>query len=197
MLELILLRHGETDSNLQGTYVGWTDISLNKKGVLQAEAAAERLAGHRIDRIFSSPLKRAFETAMIVNGNFNLPIEKVDELKERNFGIWENLMYREIQERYPDECAAWTKDWLNYCIPGGESAADAFRRNIRFVDALVQGNASGTFLIVTHLGCIRTIITYLLGMKIEDIWRFSIDNCGITKIMINDEKYAYMTLMNG
>lgn len=196
MLELVLVRHGETDSNIKGTYLGWTDVELNARGIEQARTAKEKLHGAAIDGIFSSPLLRAKQTAEIINESFTVEIQWVDALKERNFGAWDNLTYKEIVDRYPEEHDLWTKDWINYCMAEGESSIQAFRRVIGFVDELVTKHKKGTFLLVTHLGCVRKIISHLLGMGLEGSWRFKVDNAGICRIIINDEGYAYMTALN-
>lgn len=197
MIELILVRHGETDSNKRGTYLGWTDIELNEKGLEQANIAKEKLKGTKIDAIFSSPLKRARNTAEIINENFGLAIISCDSLKERNFGAWDDLTHKEITEKFPEDYALYAKDWINYCVKDGESSAQAFERITGFIDHLLAEKSQGVFLIVTHLGCIRKILAHLLGMSIEGSWHFRVDNASITRLEINDEKYAYLTLLNG
>lgn len=197
MLQLILVRHGETNSNRKGTYLGWTDVELNKEGLRQAESARNKLAGEKIDAIYSSPLMRAYKTAEIINQNHKMEIVCDDRLRERNFGIWDNLTNAEITQKYPREYEEYTKDWINFCVKDGESSIQAFERVTGFVDELAANNKDGSILIVTHLGCIRKIIAHLLGMTIEDSWRFKIDNAAISRVEINDEGYAYMTLMNG
>ncbi len=197
MLEIILVRHGETDSNRKGTYLGWTDVDLNEEGIRQAYEAKRKLSGQRIDAIYSSPLLRTRRTAEIINESFGLEVKFEESLKERCFGVWEDLTHGEILERYPAEYDLWKKDHVNYCMEGGESTIQAYRRVTAFLDRLVKENNSGTFMLVTHLGCIRKMVSYLLDMGLEGSWRFRVDNCSITRISINDEKYAYMTLMNG
>lgn len=196
MLELILIRHGETNSNKKGTYLGWTDVELNEEGIKQAYIAKVKLSGQKFDAIYSSPLMRARKTAEIINENFGLDIIYADDLKERNFGIWDDLTYKEITEKYPSEYDVWKNDSVNYCMDGGESSIQAYYRIVKYIEDIVNRNLKGTFIIVTHLGCIRKIISYLLGMKMEDSWRFRVDNCTITRIVVNDEKYAYMTQLN-
>jgi len=195
MLEIILVRHGETESNINKTYCGWTDISLNERGIEQARCAAGKLESSNIDGIFSSPLKRTLETAQIINNNFKLDIVCSDDIKERNFGCWDNLTYQQIFKDYPEELKLWEQDWLNYCMNGGESALHAHRRVAGFADRLVE-ECSGSILIVTHLGSIRSIISHMLGLGIEGTWRFRVDNGSISRIMVNAEGYAYLTALN-
>ncbi|NJD01627.1 MAG: histidine phosphatase family protein [Ruminiclostridium sp.] len=98
MLELILVRHGETDSNIRGAYCGWTDPDLNSKGMAQAQRVAEMLKGEKPDAIYSSCLKRAFNTSLIISKGLNPEILLDERLNEQNFGEWEDLTYCEISE---------------------------------------------------------------------------------------------------
>ncbi len=186
MMELIFVRHGETDSNKKKTFLGWTDAELNDEGIRQACKLGEELKRITFDGIYSSSLKRASKTAEIINEKLNMEIVYSDNLKERNFGIWDDLTYDEICKRYPKERSEWEKNWINYSVEKGESAEESYIRNIRFVDDVILAKDSGTYLIVTHLGTIRFILTYLLGMKLEDSWRFTVDNCTITRVQITN-----------
>lgn len=198
MLELVFVRHGEINSNKKGTYCGWTDTGLNEKGIEQAEAASLKLAAMKLspDSIYSSPLARAVQTAEIINRNYGLDIVRTDSLKERNFGVWEDLTYTDICGRYPVERQKWEADWINYCIDGGESAAQVFDRVNSFVQSLIDVHKSGRILLVTHLGCIQSSLAHFLGLPAEGFWRFRIDNCGIARMLVNDDGYAYLAGLN-
>lgn len=197
MKELILVRHGETESNNRGTFLGWTDVELNEAGIRQAYAAREKLKDIKFDAVYSSPLKRVRATAEIIYEGMSPDIIFCNELKERNFGIWDNLTYSEIQQKYPLECEAWGKDWLNYCIDKGESALAAHNRITDFIDSLVKDSKDERILLVTHLGCIRTITAHLLGLPMEGAWRFRVGNGSITRLEVNNEGFAYLTMLNG
>lgn len=196
MLELILVRHGETDSSKSGRFCGWTDSELNENGIRQAVAARDKLKGRKVDVLYSSPLKRAFKTAEIINENFGLGIICRDELKERNFGIWENLTHEEISQGFENEYLLWCRDWINYSISRGESALQFYERVSGFINKELLVRHCGTILIVSHLGCIRSMLAYLMGMGIEGQWRFRADSGGISCLTVNDEGYAYMTALN-
>lgn len=195
MLELIIVRHGETDSNKLGTYLGWTDRELNAEGLRQAEKARERLKSEKIDRIIASPLGRAAKTAEVINQSHGLEIVYDEDLKEKNFGVWDDLTYAEITQKYPAEHEMWLKDQLNYCVEGGESTLESYQRITRFTDRLLSRYSEGTVLIVTHLGSIRKMVAYLLGMGIEGFWRFKFDNCSITRIQVTDG-YSFLVQSN-
>ncbi|GAE88012.1 alpha-ribazole phosphatase [Acetivibrio straminisolvens] len=196
MLELYLVRHGETDSNKRGTYLGWTDVELNSNGICQAKAIRDKLKTVKVDAIYSSPFNRTVKTAEIINENYGLEIITSDNLKERNFGIWDDLTFEEISSRYPDDCKRWFEDWINFRIKDGESAKDTYDRVVAFVREIINSKKEGGCLIVSHLGTIRFMLAYLLGMKIEDSWRFRVDNCTITKLEVRD-RYPVLTLLNG
>ncbi len=195
MLEIILVRHGETDSNIRGTYCGWTDRELNERGKAQAKRAAEILKADKLDAIYASPLKRAYGTASIINQAHNIDIIVDERLKEQNFGEWEDLTYAEIVGKYPEECVKWRSDWMNYCIKGGENPAQVYGRISDFIDTAAGAYKSGTILVVTHLGCIRMILAHMLGMSMEGFWRFRVDNSGISRLAVNDG-YAYLKALN-
>lgn len=195
MLELILIRHGQTDSNMKRTYLGWTDVELNSEGLRQASIVRDKLKGIKADAIYSSPLKRANKTAAIINETLNLEVIYFESLKERNFGTWDNMTIDEIIKNYPKEYTQWEQDWINYHINKGESALESYLRTIEFIDKNVLSKNKGTYIVVAHGGNIRFIIAYLLGMKIEDSWRFKINNCSITRIEI-DNFYGVLTQLN-
>ncbi len=198
-MELVLVRHGETDENKKGTYFGWMDEGLNNTGIIQAKRIAKKLGNMKPHTIYSSPLKRAVETSHIINGDMNSNIEEIDKLKERNFGIWEGLTIGEISEKYPKQYLLWNKDWINYRISRGESAKQVYSRNAEFIGSLLNSSSSvvnEAYIIVTHAGCIRNMIACLLGFGIEDSWRFKVDEGSISRIMINNEGFAYLDSMN-
>lgn len=194
MLELILVRHGETDSNKRGTYSGWTDTPLNEKGLVQASETARKLEGVKFDAVYCSPLTRAVQTAEIITAG-QCGIRTAEPLKEHNFGIWEDMTHAGILEKYPEQAAAWEKDWMNYVIEGGESAMQSYKRISGFIDGLVAGE-NGTILLVTHLGTIKYILVHLLSLPMEYIWRFTADNGSITRVVVSDEKFAWLKNLN-
>lgn len=196
MLELIFVRHGETDSNSSGKYCGWTDTELNEKGLKQASAAAEKLMHVNIDAIYSSPLKRAENTAKILSSERKCPLIFEDNLKEQNFGHWEDFTYTDIVSRFPEESIKWQEDWQNYSISGGESSLDVYNRVTVFLNELIDTYTEGRILIVTHLGCIRYMLSYLMGMKEDGFWRFKADNGSISRVVIDENKFAFLNTLN-
>lgn len=196
MTEIVLIRHGETDSNVKGTYLGCTDVPLNETGLKQAALAKDKLKQIEFDLCFASPLIRAFNTAKIILEGRNLKIHTDDRLKERNFGVWDDLTFDEITQKYPEEHKNWMADVTNYEVEGGESFRGSYERITMFADFLVKKCKDKRILIVTHSGTIRKIFAYLTGMGIEGVWRFKVDNASINKIEINDEGYVSIAALN-
>lgn len=194
MLELILVRHGETESNARGTYLGWTDVELNENGIQQAQEAAEKLKDEQIGAVYSSSLKRAYNSSFIINRYHSLNICTMEGLKERNFGRWDDLLYDEIKERFEDEHDEWIKDWINFRILDGESGADMYERVGCSLDRIIQSHIQGKILIVTHSGCIKMGIAHLLGLGIEGMWKFAVNHGSISRVQLHEGYNVLMQL---
>ena len=101
-MRLLLVRHGETDWNAAGRIQGCTDTPLNARGRAQAAALAEKLrSSERAEALYTSPLRRAAETAEIIGSALGLRPEPVEALREISFGVWEGCSWAEIQRRWP------------------------------------------------------------------------------------------------
>ena len=99
MLELVLIRHGETASNIKGTHLGTTDVPLNERGKRQALALQRVFAKEEISAVYTSPLSRAKDTAEAIAKKHDTFVEPVMDLIERNYGIWEDMTIDEIRDK--------------------------------------------------------------------------------------------------
>ena len=135
MLTLILTRHGQAAS-ADIMLGGQLDVPLTPDGRHEAEALARRLAGVRIDRILSSPLLRAIETAQTVATG--RPVEVDERLRELDYGRWEGLTYVEIEARDPELRTRWDHDPRSTHSPGGESGEDVAARALSFLVELLE-----------------------------------------------------------
>jgi probable phosphoglycerate mutase len=193
MLNLLLTRHGLPDAG-QDVWLGsQLDVALRPEGRRQAEALARRLAGVRIDRIFSSPMLRALETAQIVATG--RPVEVDDRLIERDYGRWEGLTNTEIEARDPELLERWDRDPAATPTPGGESGDEVAARARSFlVDLLASEMADSSpsastqrgspeagrqaesegerrVLVVAHGTLIRILLCVALGIPVRDYRR--------------------------
>ncbi|MGH7917803.1 MAG: histidine phosphatase family protein [Candidatus Binataceae bacterium] len=184
--ELILVRHGETVGNSSVRYHGRTDVALSELGRAQIRAAAQRLqeAGLRhFAPVFTSPLKRAVESARIIAGERAALIE-LGDFAEVDFGIFEGLTADEIQQCHPIEFAQWNRDRLapHYAYPGGESRRAFTARVERGVERMLailreesmrtvlpagmtDRNRGDAALVAAHRGVIRAITRRLAGVE--------------------------------
>jgi alpha-ribazole phosphatase len=195
MVELYLVRHGETPSNCQRVYCGWLDVELTDQGIRQAEESAEKLRKVPLDFILTSGLYRTRKTAEIINSHHHVEIRCDDRFREMNFGRWEGLSYEEIRNQFPHELESWEKGWVDYPVPEGESLRQMYDRVAEAIDQLGTDYPQGKILLVSHGGCIRGILSHLIGGGIEDYWKYKVDNCGITKIEIVDG-YPVLVMLN-
>lgn len=196
MTRIYLVRHGETLWNKDLRYQGHRDIPLSEVGLAQAEKISARLAAEKLDVIYASDLSRAMETARIIARPHNLPIKTEPRLKETNFGLWEGLTYKELNEQFPEDMNGWRTNPRDTKIPGGESLAEVMLRCKEGMDALIKENLNRTILLVAHGGIIRMIIAEILGMDINSYWKIKQDNVALNIIEYYGEDRAILCLLN-
>lgn len=184
MGKLILIRHGQTDMNKDQLYYGRLDVPINETGKEQAENTRKNLVELEIDydKIYSSPMKRAYETAEIVNYK-SLEIEKDDELREMDFGIFEGLSYKEIMKKYPKEMEKLKKDWKTYSYVTGENPFMLQKRALKFLEKIDKNKNN---MVVTHWGIICTLLSFLFSSELEGYWKYQVKNGGIVIIEFAD-----------
>lgn len=195
MTRIYLVRHGQTLWNNASRYQGHTDIELSDTGRKQANALAKRLAKEEINAIYSSDLKRALETAIILAAPHNLPVQTLQELREINFGVWEGLTFEEIRAKYQELADRWHKLPATVRIPGGETFEEVKERAYRIILKLAQKHNPGTIVVVTHGGTIRAIICALLGIDLNHAFRIRQDN-GSLNIIEFYEDWGVLCLLN-
>ena len=174
MLTLLLTRHGEAAPNdiMLG---GQLDMSLTPRGRGEAEALAHRLVGIRLDRIVSSPMNRALETAQAVATG--RPVEVDDRLRELDYGRWEGLTADEVEARDPELRASWDADPAATTAPGGESGAAVAARAREFLaetlarEFALDAEGERRVLVVAHGTFNRILLCVALGVPVRDFRR--------------------------
>jgi broad specificity phosphatase PhoE len=150
MPELWLVRHGQTDWNLEGRYQGQADVPLNSAGRAQAQALAVELAGKQFEAIYSSDLARARETAAILAAPHGLPVRVDPRLREICQGDWEGMPATEICERYGMQIDPSQPTSPDFRAPGGESVREVADRASEAIQDIRDSYPSGAVLIVSH-----------------------------------------------
>ncbi len=195
---LILVRHGETEANVNQIWHGAMDAPLTERGRRQVAATATRLAQlhqtHAVDHLYVSPLPRAQSTAAAIAQAIGLEAEKVDGLREFSIGDWEGRAFRELREK-EDLWGRWADD-PHFAPPNGESPSSFNSRVVNAVQTLVTQHPDETIVAVSHGGVISSLLASFIGEGPDDWQRFDPHNCAIsildwdgaawTPVLIND-----------
>ena len=197
ILRLYLIRHGETALNAKGCYYGRTDAVLSEKGISQARYLKEILKEISFDYIVASPLVRAYNTAQIVMEEREQEIFGDRRLMEQDFGIFEGMTYKEIQNTYPKELDAWNEEFSTYRIPKGESFADVRSRAEDFLRDIPSGRESKgeKMLIAAHKGTLGHLLAAMLKLPLDGYWNFVFEQ-GCYSVVDLEDGYAIIRKLN-
>jgi 2,3-bisphosphoglycerate-dependent phosphoglycerate mutase len=179
MSRLVLLRHGESQWNLENRFTGWIDVPLSPKGIEEAKAAGHKLRGYTFDRAFSSVLIRANETLRIVLeviGQPGIPIERDKALNERMYGELQGLNKAETAKKFGDEQVKIWRRSYDVRPPGGESLKDTAERVLPYYEARIKPYlAKGeTILIAAHGNSLRALVMELDHLTKEQVLELNI-----------------------
>jgi broad specificity phosphatase PhoE len=175
--------------------VGSTDVPLDAGGKRQANALAALLGKSRAERCFSSPLRRAMETAEAAAAPLGLTVETDLDLREIDFGLWEGRTFEEIQQSDPQAVSDWATNPTEFAFPGGEAVRDFVARVSRAADRMAADPAE-VVLAVTHGGVVRAAICHLLGLPVHNYVLFDVGPASLTAIELFDGKGVLTGLDN-
>lgn len=230
---LYLIRHGETENAEEKRYKGSIDVPLSEKGRKQIERLANYMVqdslnsplppfskggmGGLLSAVYCSDLSRALKSAEIIAEPHGLKPVVMQELRERNFGIWEGMSFDEIKKKYPEEFKAWADNPLKFSPIGGESTIEVRDRVVKALDRILTnhlqvGQGSGvrgheerksypltrdpiSIAIVAHGGVNRIILCHLLGIPLENIFRIE-QYYGAVNIIEFYDRYPVVKLIN-
>jgi probable phosphoglycerate mutase len=183
---LVLVRHGETDWNRRRIVQGHADVPLNENGKTQARAVARRLAGEKLDVLYTSDLSRARETADEIGAACGLAVRPDARLREIDVGAWSGLSRKEIRKRHPETVAALERgeDPLR---GDGESLVDLRARVVAAYDDLAAAHPGETVAVVGHGGSLKVLIGHLLGLADARLTQLSVaGNTGVSLFDFRD-----------
>lgn len=172
----VIVRHGETQWNRDEREMGQLDIPMTAHGLATAERLAARISKVRFDAIYSSDLSRAAHTAGVIAARCSLAIILDARLRERNMGIFQGLTKQEMEERYPDERAAYRRIGASYVIPNGESADQRLARTLECLEEIAHTYSGGSVVVVTHGGILKGFFEHVLGLPFGSGAKFSRPN---------------------
>ena len=176
MASLVLLRHGESQWNLENRFTGWVDVPLSPKGEEEARQAGEKLkaAGIRFDLAFTSVLQRAIRTLEItlgILGQNDIPVEQDQALNERHYGDLQGLNKAETAQRFGDEQVHIWRRSYDVAPPGGESLKDTAARTLPYCEAKIfpAVKAGKNVLVSAHGNSLRAVVMHLDQLSREQV----------------------------
>ena len=177
MTRFCLVRHGQTDWNLEGRYQGQSDVPLNAAGIAQAQALARRLKDEHFDAAYSSDLSRARDTALAISAvHGGLAVNIDPRLREINQGRWEGVQVEKIRERYAGLWLARQTDPVSVRPPGGETVGEVYQRVRAALDEIAVRYPEGSVLIVSHGLALATILCTLQGIPLGQAYQHIPEN---------------------
>ena len=197
-IRLFFVRHGETLANREYRYIGTRDDPLSAHGQTQAIQLAEALSGLPVVAVYSSPLQRTYDTALPIAARHSLEVQRVDDLRECDFGRWEGLSRTEVLERSPEDSQR-LREWeqnTSVAPPGGESFEALQQRVCAAVERLAQAHPDQAIVLVSHVGPIKVLLSAALGAPLSSAFRIFLDPATISVVDWRDAVHATVRLVN-
>lgn len=179
MPTLVIIRHGQSEWNLQNRFTGWVDVDLSPNGVSEAQAAGDKLKGYQFDYAFSSVLKRANRTMEMVLekiGQSDLHMERNEALNERMYGDLQGMNKDEARAQFGEEQVHIWRRSYDVPPPGGESLKDTRERVLPYFEKNIQPllEDGKNIIITAHGNSLRALVMYLEKMTPEEILKTEI-----------------------
>ncbi|MBI2083072.1 MAG: histidine phosphatase family protein [Deltaproteobacteria bacterium] len=183
MLEILFIRHGETDWNKNRRIMGGRPVPLNREGIKQAEETAKSLDSIEIKAVYTSPLKRTIQTARILAKGRSVRVVEVPELVEIDYGDWVGKTFDEVS-RYPAFKLYHTNP-AKAQAPRGERMKDVWQRGVRWVEMMRKEHRKGRIMAVSHADVIKVILTHYMNLDLNEMLRMRIDNAAVSILWLN------------
>ena len=194
MVRWYLVRHGRTELNRDNRVQGHSQTLLDEEGLSQAGKIRDRLAEETFTAAFSSDLARAQQTAQTILGNRKITLTVSPDLREFDYGLWNNLTLAELRDKYSDEMSRMM-DVCDFAPPGGESLTQLLERTGRFVTQVKAQIPEGNLLVVCHGGSLRGLIVHLLGLAVDNFWSLQVDLASLSIVDVYPNR-AVLVLFN-
>ena len=195
-MQIILVRHGETIANKAQLVLGTSDVPLTEVGRNQAKAAAQKISSMETSPtiLFSSPYRRAKETAGYISNVTGLNPIFIDGLKEMNSGEMEGIKASEMNDKYPEYMKRWRRDHSTARPPGGETLGEVHSRAWKSILKIFDEYNESLVVVVAHLFPIQGILCNVLGMKSNNFEKLVIDLGSLSSIEIQHNSYRLLRM---
>ena len=194
---IFLIRHGATILSDEDRFAGSTDVPLSDEGREQARRLGARLSGESIAAVYASTMGRTMETARLLAEPHVLEVQPRDGLREISHGHWEQMTRHEVDDRFPDEAAAWEADPYSFAPQGGESGLAVTARALPALLEIVRAHLGAQVIVVSHKATIRLLLSTLLGFDPRR-YRDNLDQnpAALNIVDFKDPVRARLTLFN-
>ena len=197
LTKIYFVRHCEATGNLNRTFQGSTDTDITELGEKQLQKLSERFSKIQLDKIYTSPLKRAYKTALAIKGNRNIEIEPLDGIIELDGGIIEGLPIEISFKKHLDLKDAWFNHPEDFAPEGGEAMRDAYERIENTFFSLVKKHKGQTIACASHGGIIRCLECRILHNDISRLKEVTLfDNTAIILFEIDDNNNISIKFTN-
>lgn len=193
LTRVIVVRHGQTEWNVEARIQGQGDSKLTAEGRAQARAIAARLAAQPFDVLVSSDLGRAAETARAIAERCRKPIVLDARLRERHFGVGEGMTYEEVDSAYPGAFARIRNVDPDFVIPGGESRRQLHERVVSAMDSIARTHDGKTIVVVTHGGVLATFFRHVHAIPLDVAHPIAITNASYNVLTHDGSRWSVET----
>jgi len=196
-VQIVLVRHGATDWNLEHRCQGSSDRDLSAVGVRQAEDLAVQLRAENIGAIYASDLKRARRTAEAIGQAHHLPVIIEERIRELDHGKLEGLTFSEIKANFGEFLTRWRTEPAELQVPGGERLIDVAERAwIGLNEIVTRHGSSENIVVVSHNFPIVGVVCKITGTHLNDYRKFHLDPCGVSRLHCNGDGRWQVTHVN-
>ncbi len=192
MLEILLIRHGETERNRTRRIMGHRPIPLNVRGRSQARALQRRLKKVELEVIYTSPIRRAVETARVLAKGRRVRTIKVPEMAEIDYGHWVGRTFDEVS--FDPAYRTYHTTPRKARAPGGESMREVYRRAVSFIEKLRRRHRGGRVVVISHADVIKAIMVRYLKLDLNDLLKIRIDNCALSSVLFNGTHHKVLAI---
>jgi probable phosphoglycerate mutase len=193
MTEVVVVRHGETDWNVEGRIQGHRESELNARGRMQAEAVGAWFREAEVDAIYSSDLKRTMDTAREIAAVLRLEIVEDKRLREWKLGVLETRLVEEVRASESEAVRIYNERDVDAVVPGGESVRQRYARATGCLKEITERHPDAVVVVVTHGGILDDVYRFAKGIDLEAERTWDLHNCGISRIRFTEGTWEVLS----
>ena len=184
MTTIYFVRHVQAAGNIQRTFQGAIDTDISPQGEIQCQNLTDYFEDVELDKVISSPLRRAVRTGAALVGGREIPLYTDERIKEISAGVWEGQPIDQLERDYPEAFRTWQSEPWNFAVEGSETMRQVFARCAAAVQDILAQNAGKTLAVVSHGCALRSCIAAALGLPVEGLGQVEwVRNGGVSKLV--------------